>query len=76
MHVEVEDLNDNAPVFNPDQYTVSVGSHAQPGAEILNVVATDRDSGGFGRVTYDIVPGDVSGLFDVDARTGEYYWMF
>lgn len=71
MHVEVEDLNDNAPVFHPDQYAVSISSHARPGAELLNVLATDRDSGGFGQVRYDIVPGDVSSLFDVDSQTGE-----
>lgn len=71
MHVEVEDLNDNTPVFHPDQYAVSISSHARPGAELLNVLATDRDSGGFGQVRYDIVPGDVSSLFDVDSQTGE-----
>lgn len=70
MHIEVEDLNDNAPVFNPDEYTVSISSHAQPGTEILNVVATDRDAGGFGQVTYDILPGDVSSLFGLDKETG------
>lgn len=74
MHVEVEDLNDNAPVFNPDEYTVSISSHAQPGTEVLNVMATDRDSGHFGQVTYDIVPGDVSRWFDVDSETGEHLW--
>lgn len=74
MHVEVEDLNDNAPVFSPDEYTVSISSHAQPGAEVLNVIATDRDSGRFGQVTYDIIPGDMSSLFDVDSLTGEHLW--
>lgn len=73
MHVEVEDLNDNAPVFHPDEYTVSISSHAQPGAELLNVIATDRDSGSFGKVTYDIIPGDASGMFDVDPQTGECF---
>ncbi|XP_068607158.1 protocadherin-23 [Brachionichthys hirsutus] len=57
VHIEVEDLNDNAPVFNPDRYSTSIGSHTPPGTEILNVIATDRDSGGFGRVTYDVLPG-------------------
>lgn len=74
MHVEVEDLNDNAPVFNPDEYVVSISSHTQPGTEVLNVVAADRDSGSFGQVTYDIIPGDVSSLFDVDSQTGEHLW--
>ncbi|AWP05365.1 putative protocadherin-23 [Scophthalmus maximus] len=70
VHIEIEDLNDNAPVFNPGEYATSIGSHAQPGTEVLSVVATDRDSGGFGRVTYDILPGDVSGLFALDRETG------
>lgn len=74
VHVEVEDLNDNVPVFNPDEYSVSISSHAQPGAELLNLIATDRDSGTFGQVSYDIVPGDVSSLFDVDSQTGEHLW--
>uniref|UniRef100_A0A8C3A9J7 Protocadherin-16 n=1 Tax=Cyclopterus lumpus TaxID=8103 RepID=A0A8C3A9J7_CYCLU len=70
VHIEVEDLNDNAPVFNPDEYAVSVSSHAQPGTEILNVIATDRDSGGFGRVSYDVLPGHMSDLFTLDKQTG------
>lgn len=70
MHIEVEDLNDNAPVFHPDRYTVSVSSHAQPGTEILSVLATDRDSGRFGQVTYGVLPGDMSSLFALDKHTG------
>ncbi|XP_068583246.1 protocadherin-23 [Cebidichthys violaceus] len=70
VHIEVEDLNDNAPVFNPDEYAMSISSHAQPGTEILNVIATDRDSGSFGQVTYDVLPGDMSSLFTLDKQTG------
>lgn len=74
VHVEVEDLNDNAPVFDPDEYTVSISSHTQPGAEVLNVIATDRDSGRFGQVTYGIILGDMSSLCGVDSQTGEHLW--
>ncbi|XP_034544310.1 protocadherin-23 [Notolabrus celidotus] len=70
VHIEIEDLNDNSPVFNPDEYTMSISSHTQPGTEILNVIATDRDSGRFGQVTYSIVPGDMSSLFALDKHTG------
>ncbi|XP_042340233.1 protocadherin-23 [Plectropomus leopardus] len=70
VHIEVEDLNDNAPVFNPDEYTMSISSHTQPGTEILNVIATDRDSGRFGQITYDVLPGDMSSLFTLDKQTG------
>lgn len=70
VHIEVEDLNDNAPVFNPEQYATSISSHAQPGTEILNVIATDQDSGRFGQVTYELLPGDLSTLFSLDKNTG------
>uniref|UniRef100_A0A3Q1HYB0 Protocadherin-16 n=1 Tax=Anabas testudineus TaxID=64144 RepID=A0A3Q1HYB0_ANATE len=70
VHIEIEDLNDNAPVFNPDKYTMSISSHTQIGTEILNVIATDQDSGRFGQVTYDILPGDMSSLFALDKQTG------
>ncbi|KAM4750324.1 protocadherin-23 isoform 2-T3 [Anableps anableps] len=70
VHIEIQDLNDNPPVFSPEEYTVSVSSHASPGTEIVNVVATDRDSGWFGQITYKIHPGDTSSLFTLDKQTG------
>ncbi|XP_076001821.1 protocadherin-23 [Genypterus blacodes] len=73
VHIQVEDLNDNLPVFNPELYSVSISSHTQAGTEILNVIATDRDSGRFGQVTYDIMLGDMSNLFSLDKQTGTLY---
>lgn len=76
VHIEIEDLNDNAPVFSPEEYAVSIGSHAQPGTEIVSVIATDRDSGRFGQVTYDLLPGDMSTLFALDKQTGRAVKMW
>ncbi|XP_046901910.1 protocadherin-23 [Hypomesus transpacificus] len=73
VHIEVEDLNDNRPVFNPDRYTTSISSHAQPGTEILNVIASDRDLGAFGRVSYELLPGDLSSMFSVEQTSGVVY---
>lgn len=70
VHIDIEDLNDNAPVFNPSQYTVSVSSHSQPGTEILTVIATDADSGPYGHVSYHLLPADMSSLFTLDKQTG------
>lgn len=70
VHIEVLDLNDNPPVFNPQHYVTSLSSHAQPGTEVLQVIATDRDSGMYGHVTYDLLSGDLSSLFSVDKTTG------
>ncbi|MBN3316213.1 PCD23 protein, partial [Atractosteus spatula] len=73
VHIEVEDVNDHRPIFNPVKYVTSISSHTQPGTEILNVIAADRDSGLFGQVSYELVPGDLSSLFTVDTSAGILY---
>ncbi|XP_023781527.1 protocadherin-23 [Cyanistes caeruleus] len=73
VRIEIEDINDNQPIFEQDIYVTSISSHTQPGTEIINVVATDRDSGVFGVVTYELVPGEFSSFFTVDTSTGIIY---
>ncbi|XP_071599107.1 protocadherin-23 isoform X1 [Heliangelus exortis] len=73
VRIEIEDINDNQPVFEQATYVTSISSHTQPGAEIINVVATDRDSGIYGIVTYELIPGEFSSFFTVDASTGIIY---
>nr|XP_056711025.1 protocadherin-23 [Euleptes europaea] len=73
LRIEIEDINDNHPIFNPETYMTSISSHMQPGTEVINVVATDKDSGIYGAVTYEVVPGDFSSLFTVDTTTGIIY---
>ncbi|NXA99226.1 CELR2 protein, partial [Cnemophilus loriae] len=70
VRIEIEDINDNQPVFEQDIYVTSISSHTQPGTEIINVVATDRDSGIFGVVTYEICSGDPHGKFSIDPQFG------
>ncbi|XP_051560919.1 protocadherin-23 [Myxocyprinus asiaticus] len=73
VHIDVEDVNDNAPVFSPENYITSVSSHAPPGTELLSVFASDRDSGNNGQITYKLLPGDSASLFTVDQSTGAVY---
>ncbi|XP_069349341.1 protocadherin-23 [Eulemur rufifrons] len=73
VRVELEDVNDNHPMFNPSTYVTSISAQTQPGAEIINVLATDRDSGVYGTVAYELVPGDLSSLFAIDSTTGIIY---
>ncbi|XP_077627075.1 protocadherin-23 [Crocuta crocuta] len=73
VRVEIEDVNDNEPVFNPSTYVMSISGQTQPGTEIINVLATDRDSGIYGTVAYELVPGDLSSLFAIDSTTGIIY---
>ncbi|XP_069487405.1 protocadherin-23 [Ambystoma mexicanum] len=73
VHIEIEDINDNSPDFEPSAYVTSMSSHTQPGTELLNVIATDQDSGTYGRVTYQLMPGELSAMFSVDSSTGIIY---
>uniref|UniRef100_A0A8B9S4G9 Cadherin domain-containing protein n=1 Tax=Apteryx owenii TaxID=8824 RepID=A0A8B9S4G9_APTOW len=73
VRIEIEDINDNQPIFEQAIYVTSISSHTQPGTEIINVVATDRDSGIYGIVTYELIPGEFSSLFTVDTFTGIIY---
>lgn len=70
VRVEVEDMNDNEPVFNPSTYVTSISGQTHSGTEIINVFATDRDSGIYGTVAYKLLPSDLSSLFTIDSTTG------
>uniref|UniRef100_H0V535 Dachsous cadherin-related 2 n=1 Tax=Cavia porcellus TaxID=10141 RepID=H0V535_CAVPO len=73
VRVDLEDVNDNHPVFNPSTYMSSISGQTQPGTEITRVLATDRDSGVHGTVAYEFVPGHLSSLFTIDSTTGIIY---
>jgi len=50
--VNVEDSNDNRPVFERPEYDVSVPETAEVGAKVAVVRALDADAGANGQVTY------------------------
>lgn len=43
VHVTVLDNNDNAPVFSQPTYDVTVSEDIPPDAEVVQVLASDRD---------------------------------
>nr|CAD7585579.1 unnamed protein product [Timema genevievae] len=69
--VLVRDSNDNSPVFlSPSTPVVHVGEDTLVGYPLCHVIASDRDSGENGRVTYDITGGNDEGWFVLDRSTG------
>ncbi|XP_070699525.1 protocadherin Fat 3 [Pempheris klunzingeri] len=54
VHVQVEDVNDNAPEFVNLPYYAAVQVEAEPGSAIYRVSATDQDYGLNGQVTYSL----------------------
>ncbi|MEQ2204418.1 bahd acyltransferase, partial [Xenoophorus captivus] len=68
VKVQVEDINDNAPVFVGLPYYAAVQVEAELGLPIFKVSAVDSDKGINGEVSYFLK--DENGHFKIDQETG------
>ncbi|KAL2732564.1 protein dachsous isoform X3 [Vespula maculifrons] len=73
VRVQITDVNDNSPIFEPQKYNVTLRSDAPFQGPILRVVASDLDAGLFGQVAYRITSGNEAGIFRIDRNTGELH---
>ncbi|KAJ0066520.1 hypothetical protein NL108_014275, partial [Boleophthalmus pectinirostris] len=72
VYVNVTDVNDNVPFFQSSTYEATVPEGAHSGTTVIQVSATDRDSGPHGAVRYSLL-GDDSGdsqFFRIDPESG------
>ncbi|XP_056296017.1 protocadherin beta-15-like [Pseudoliparis swirei] len=72
--VNVLDINDNAPVFTKDVYSVVLGENSSVGTKVIQVNATDLDQGLSGEVVYSFsnsMNQNVLNLFEINPLTGE-----
>jgi len=69
--VHVTDVNDNAPQFETDQYQAVIAENGVAGAQVLQVIARDRDTGANGEFTYQLgIEPLQARIFTIDPRTG------
>ncbi|XP_067890087.1 protocadherin Fat 3a isoform X2 [Heterodontus francisci] len=68
IRVQVEDINDNPPVFVGLPYYAAVQVDAEPGALIYHITAVDRDKSENGEISYFLRDG--YGHFEIDQYTG------
>ncbi|KFU97897.1 Protocadherin beta-1, partial [Pterocles gutturalis] len=73
IHIVILDANDNAPVFTQKLYIGQVLENASEGSVVLSVVATDRDAGPNGDISYHFnqVGGQSHSAFMIDAKSGK-----
>ncbi|XP_058680865.1 protocadherin-16 [Ammospiza caudacuta] len=74
VHVALQDVNDNEPVFRSNFYNVSLKESTPVGTCFLQVTATDADSGAFGSLSYSIGSGIGSVTptqFSIDKHSGQ-----
>ncbi|XP_051790016.1 protocadherin alpha-7-like isoform X22 [Erpetoichthys calabaricus] len=72
--VTVSDVNDNAPAFLEETYSVTLEENIPLGTLVLNLSASDLDEGINGEIIYsleDTVKTKASELFHLDFYTGE-----
>lgn len=68
--VEVLDVNDQSPVFNPLEYFKELPENMAHSKSFLQVHATDSDDGVNAEIQYTITSGNDQGLFIVHGKTG------
>ncbi|XP_018019328.1 protocadherin-like wing polarity protein stan [Hyalella azteca] len=66
--LQIQDQNDNDPIFNPKNYEVAISETEQPGTPVVTVTATDRDEDP--RLHYAITSGNQRGRFSITAQNG------
>lgn len=75
VKVIVQDINDNAPVFDfpsDRNYSITIMWSQPPNEKIVTIHATDKDVGRNGSVAYYIKDGNQAGLFAVDRDSGVF----
>ena len=72
VSIRVNDINDNAPEFNPDVYTRTIREDITPPFNITTVFAFDRDEPGNpnSQIVYSITSGNTGDTFVLDSDSG------
>ncbi|XP_048838515.1 protocadherin gamma-A11-like isoform X43 [Brienomyrus brachyistius] len=75
IHVNVLDVNDNAPVFTKKLYRATVLENASNGTLVTAISATDSDKGVNGEVSYSFrhMSKTDRGVFEIDEKTGDIF---
>ncbi|KAJ3610698.1 hypothetical protein NHX12_022790 [Muraenolepis orangiensis] len=71
VYMRIVDVNDNNPVFTQPSYQKPLSEDVELGTVILQVSATDADSGLFSVIEYSLVDGE--GKFGIRPSSGDIY---
>ncbi|XP_057206378.1 protocadherin Fat 3a isoform X2 [Triplophysa rosa] len=71
VNINLTDVNDNAPMFSREAYSVSIIEYANIGDTVVKVTAEDIDSQSNGDILYSIVSGDRENQFFIEPITGQ-----
>ncbi|XP_069340227.1 protocadherin beta-2 [Eulemur rufifrons] len=73
IHIEVLDINDNAPEFAKLLYEVQIPENSPVGSQVVTVSARDLDIGAYGQISYVFSQAseDIRKTFGINAKSGE-----
>ncbi|KAI8745631.1 protocadherin wing polarity protein stan, partial [Biomphalaria glabrata] len=71
VHIDVDDVNDNAPVFEASTFTVKIDENSPIGSTVAVIKADDPDEGVNALVVYSIASGADSDSFELAGRPGD-----
>uniref|UniRef100_A0A669E8W2 Cadherin EGF LAG seven-pass G-type receptor 1a n=1 Tax=Oreochromis niloticus TaxID=8128 RepID=A0A669E8W2_ORENI len=71
IHIVVQDINDNAPVFEKDELFIDVQENSPVGSVVAQITATDPDEGTNAQIMYQIVEGNIPEVFQLDIFNGD-----
>jgi len=69
LEIEVQDVNDNPPMFSNRFYEVFISEAVVINHTVFNLNAIDHDIGSNAQLTYEIISGGDEGLFFIDPST-------
>ncbi|XP_075961283.1 protocadherin Fat 2 [Anarhichas minor] len=76
VSIQVQDVNDNQPVFEANPYRAFLAENMPAGTTVIQVTANDPDTDTNGRVTYSLEPlpddtaADATEVFSIDGDSG------
>ncbi|XP_017345168.3 protocadherin alpha-8 isoform X3 [Ictalurus punctatus] len=75
IHVQVSDVNDNAPSFSETKINVYVKENVPPGTLLYSLSAIDRDSNENAEVSYSVLENKSAGVsaININSLTGQLY---
>ncbi|XP_076302670.1 cadherin-86C-like, partial [Lasioglossum baleicum] len=66
----LRDINDNPPIFDEESYEVTLSENVTAESRVIQVHASDKDTGAYGSVRYTGITGEGSEAFIIDPDTG------
>ncbi|XP_040197405.1 protocadherin gamma-B4-like [Rana temporaria] len=72
IQIEVQDVNDNYPVFSQKIYRIDLNENSAPGSLVIDLNATDEDEGSNAHITYSFshIRDNARQVFSLDSQTG------